>query len=50
MDHRESFQRKTYDLNVLDNFFSHFSIAFWFLPVFVFFQNGKTYYDVLLMT
>ena len=35
MDHRLSFQRKSYGLNGFDTFFSHFSAEFWFLHVLV---------------
>ena len=35
MDHGDSFQRKSYGLNALDNFSLHFSIVFLFLAVFL---------------
>ena len=51
MNHRESFQRKAYDSNGLDNFFSHFPFEFLvFACICCNFHNPKAYCDVLLMT
>ena len=35
MDRRKRFQRKAFGLNGIDTFFSHFSLNFQILPVFV---------------